>query len=234
VVINNTVHGNGEDGLTVGEDPVPSEEMTVLNNVITENGGIGLNLKENSSTGFVGQWNLVYQENPANSYRSLEFARGSLDLSARPLFVGLVTSGSTPGTGLQDEDFHLAQVSTGHGEESPAVDASPIKAKKLGLSSASTRIDGRRDAGLGDLGFHSGSQSALVLEFRSKKKRLSWNVRKSFQKTVRKLRKKDVKCEKKVAAARKKLDRGRGPCVKKASRKQLVRSCGSAVFELCQ
>ena len=229
VVINNTVYGNGVDGVRIEGTP-PSEDMMVLNNIIVKNRGTGINLKEDSKgafRSFVGQWNLVSQ-NAGGGYNTLGYARGILDLRDGPLLVQPAGSdGTLGGSGHEDDDFRLA-------EESPAVDASPVKARKLGLSGASARIDGERDVGAVDLGFHLENESAPVLKFRKTKEGPSWKARKSFPRYLRKLRKKDETCERKAADAREKLDRWRGSCVKERSRNRLARSCGSAVYEICR
>jgi len=230
VVINNTVYGNGVDGVRI-EGDFPSEDMMVLNNIIVKNRGTGINLKEDSKDAFrsfVGQWNLVSQ-NAGGGYNTLSYARGILDLRDGPLLVQPAGSdGTLGGSGSEDDDFRLA-------EESPALDASPVKAKNLGLSGASARIDGGRDIGAVDLGFHSGNESDLVLKLRKTKKGPLWKASKSFPRYLRELRKKDKTCERRVTAASEKADEfKRGPCVKKSSRAKLARSCGSAVEELCQ
>jgi len=240
IVINNTVYGNGVDvyaasfdGLRIEGAP-PSEEMTVLHNVIADNRGIGVNLKEGSKTGFVGQWNLV-NGNGAGGYKTLDVARGSLDFSSGPLLVqpaGL--DNALGGSGYQDDDFRLAQASTGDGEESPAVDASAIKAKVLGLQHASTGGDGVRDRGAVDLGFHSGNTTDFVSKLRKIKRELVCRVQKSFPKRVRRLRDEAMRCEEKVATARVQWRSGRGPCLEKSSRVRLARRCGSAVYDVCQ
>jgi len=229
VLINNTVYGNGVDGVRI-EGDFPSEDMMVLNNIIVKNRGTGINLKEDSKDAFrsfVGQWNLVSQ-NAGGGYNTLKYARGILDLRDGPLLVQPAGSdGTLGGSGHGDDDFRLA-------EGSPAVDASPVKAKKLGLSGASALIGGERDVGAVDLGFHSGNEGVIVLKLRKTKEGPLWKARKSFPRYLRKLRKKDDTCERKAADARDELDRGRGLCVKERSRDRLARSCGSAVYEICR
>jgi parallel beta-helix repeat protein len=230
VVINNTAYRNGVDGVRV-EDDFPSEDITVLNNIITKNRGVGINLKEGSKEGFVGEWNLVSQngQNAADDYNTLSYARGNLDLRVGPLLVQPAGSdGTLGGSGYEDDDFRLA-------EGSPAVDASPIKAKRLGLSGAWTRIDRRPDVGAVDLGFHFGNESDLVSKLRKTKKGPSWKASKSFRRYLPKLRRKHKTCDKRVAAASEKADMfGRGPCVNRRREDRLARSCGSAVYEICR
>ncbi len=136
--------------------------------------------------------------------------------------------GALGGSGHEHDGFRLAL-------GSPAVDASPVKAKNMGLSGASTRIDRRPDVGAVDLGFHFGNESVLVLKLRKTKEKPSWKASKSFPRYLSKVRKKHETCERKVAAAREKADSlGRGPCMKKSSRAKLARGCGSAVEEICR
>lgn len=229
VVINNTVYGNGQDGILI-EGAFPSEDMMVLNNIIVENWRVGINLKEDwkgAFESFVGQWNLVSQ-NAGGDYKAPRYARGTLDLSGgSPLVQPSGSDGALGGAGYGDDDFRLPQ-------GSPAVNASPIKAKKLGLSRASALIDGGRDVRGVDLGFHAGSTDTLVFKLRKSKKKPLWKARKSLARDLQKFRKQDQKCEKRVADASAKLDRGRGPCVTKRGQHKLARSCGSAVYEICR
>jgi parallel beta-helix repeat protein len=222
VALNNTLYANGNDGLRFEGGAFPLERMTALHNVIANNSGIGLNLKEPSATGFVGQWNLV-SGNLAGAYATTAVARGELDVSRAPLLVSPAgTDGKLGGTGYRDDDFHLDQSLAGQAGNSAAVDASAIPAKKLGLGDASTRSDGTPDAGNTDLGFHAGSKADFVSTMKGNPAR-----------RLKSLRKRAMKCNVKAAKARSDRERGRGACANAAARARLARKCGPIVLDIC-
>jgi parallel beta-helix repeat protein len=230
IVINNTIYRNS-DGIRI-EAVLPSKEMTVLNNVISENSGIGLNLKEESKDGFVGQWNLN-----TDGYKTLDASRGRLDLDEPPLLVAPAGVDHTLGeSGHGDDDFRLRQVAAGQSVESSAVDASAIKARKLVLNAGSTRTDGRPDRGRTDLGFHSGNIADFRSRFQSKKSGPVFLIQgqRRFSRTLKKLRKLAARCEIKMERARDQRRAGKGPCVNRSARAKLIRKCGGAVEMACE
>ena len=212
MAINNTVYANGlggdtnVDGLRI-EGVIPARKMTVLNNVIAENVGIGLNLKEVSASAFVGQWNLN-----TDGYNTLDVARGTLDLDRVPPL--LVLPPGTDATG--PDDFHLSV-------ESQAIDASAISAKKLQLNGSTTLSDGQLDETRADLGFHFDNKTDFVSGFR-----------KPLTRRIRILRKQATRCEKHADKAVKQLLRGRGPCLTKRAKARLTRKCGPSINAICQ
>jgi parallel beta-helix repeat protein len=230
VIINNTLYANAGDGIRIEEAP-PSPNMLILNNVITENTGVGMNLKEGSTEGFVGQWNLN-----TDGYNTSEVSHARLDTGVAPLFIAPAgADGHLGGTGHADDDFRLRQLATGQAVESAAVDASPIKPKKLGMArAASTRIDGAADKGGVDIGFHFGNTTDFVISLRKKKDDLLAMVKKSVSKSVIQFRKQAVACEALATKAHEERRIGRGACVKTSSRKKLVKKCGVVVEDVCR
>jgi parallel beta-helix repeat protein len=220
--IHDTVYANGLDGIRV-EGVIPSSNLLVLNNVIVDNFGIGLNLKEDSRTGFVGQWNLV-TGNQTAAYNTLDIARGALDLGSAPLLVlPAGADGILGGAGYADDDFHLSQLAVGQIADSPAVDASGITAGKVKLSQASTRTDRGLDGGRGDLGFHFGAAVDLMTATGGR-----------VEERLRQFRARAVRCESKTVKAQRALDGGRGPCTQAAALARLERKCGTAVRAACR
>jgi hypothetical protein len=220
--IHNTVYANGLDGIRI-EGVIPSSNLLVLNNLIVNNLGIGLNLKEGSRAGFVGQWNLI-TDNQTAAYNTLDIARGALDLSSAPLLVlPPGADGILGGAGYVDDDFHLSQLAVGQIADSPAVDASGITAGKVKLSRASTRTDRGLDAGRSDLGFHFGAAVDLMTATGGR-----------IAERLRQFRARAVQCDRKTVKAQSALDRGRGPCARSAALARLERKCGTAVRAACR
>jgi parallel beta-helix repeat protein len=230
VIINNTLYANGADGIRI-EEVLPSPNMLVLNNVVTENTGVGINLKEGSAEGFVGQWNLN-----TDGYNTSEVSHARLDMSVAPLFIAPAgADGHLGGIGHADDDFRLRQLAAGQSVESAAVDASPIRPKKLGMGrAASTRIDGAPDKGAVDIGFHFGNTTDFVISLRKKKGDLLAMVRRSASKRVIQFRKQAILCEALATQAHEERRIGQGACVKTSSRKKLIKKCGAVVEDICR
>jgi parallel beta-helix repeat protein len=219
--INNTVYANGLDGIRI-EAVIPLQAMTILNNVVTDNNGVGLNLKEGSTTEFVGQWNLL-SGNGSGEYNTTSVARGELDVARPPLFVAPAgIDGTLGGSGHLDDSFHLRQVLAGQGSDSPAVDASALSVKQLGLRGATTRTDGAPDTAKADLGFHARSKA----DFAS-------GPGPSVERRLKRLRKRATKCELQGEQTRADRERGRGACFQTRAMKRLARRCGPVVEALC-
>ncbi len=219
--INNTVYANDLDGIRI-EAVVPLQAMTILNNVVTDNNGIGLNLKEGSATDYVGQWNLL-SGNGSGEYNTTSVARGQLDVERPPLFVAPSgTDGTLGGGGHRDDSFHLRQVAAGQGSDSPALDASALSPKQVGLQGASTRTDGAPDTANVDLGFHLGGKADF-----------SSGSGPPVERRLKRLRKRAMKCEAQAEKARADRDRGRGACFQTGARKRFAKRCGPVVEALC-
>jgi parallel beta-helix repeat protein len=219
--IHNTVYANEGDGIRI-EAVEPLRAMTFLNNVVTDNSGVGLNLKAGSATDYVGQWNLV-SGNELGEYNTTEVARGELDIGRPPLFVAPAgTDGTLGGSGAQDDSFHLRQVTAGQGSDSPAVDASALSAKQVGLRGTSTRSDRTPDTGKVDLGFHVGAKADFVS-----------GSGPSVERRIQRLRKRATKCAGQAEELRADRDRGRGACFQAGAMKRLAKRCGPVVEALC-
>lgn len=224
-VLNNTVYANGLDGVRIEETlqaDRQTEKVTVLHNVIANNGAVGLNLKESSGQRFVGQWNLL-SGNLAGDYNTVGIAKGVLDLDDAPLLVNPSgTDGKLGGTGHMDDNFQLRQQSAGQADNSRAVDASPISPKKLGLQNASTRTDQEPDTGNLDVGFHGGSKTDIIS-----------GSQRRMERRLKRIRRLARRCGKLGAKARKTVQSGVGPCLKRASRNRLIRRCGPIIADIC-
>jgi len=208
--VNNTVFGNGLDGIRV-EGLSPSPRATVVQNVIAQNLGSGINLKERSVDGFVGQWNLNI-----DGYGS-EATKSAFDFSGAPLLVAPSGGDLQLGVPFQgDDDFRLRQLAAGQPEQSSAVDGSPMSSKALQLSGGSTNTAGQTDQGRADMGFHYGN----VQDFAS--------GRKSVKQRVRALRKRGAKCER--------LGRrsgGGAPACVGTSLQKVRQLCGPLAEQIC-
>jgi parallel beta-helix repeat protein len=208
--VNNTVFANGLDGIRI-EGLAPSPRATVVQNVIAQNLGVGINLKLRSAEGFVGQWNLNI-----DGYGS-EAIKAAFDFSGAPLLVA--PSGADQQLGVPfhaDDDFRLRQLAGGQPEQSSAVDGSPMSSKALQLSGGSTNTGGTTDDGRADLGFHYGNGQDFV------------SGRRSVTHRVRALRKRGAKCER--------LGRrsgGGAPACVGASLQKVRRLCGPLAEQIC-
>jgi parallel beta-helix repeat protein len=220
-IINNTLYANEIDGIRI-EGVEPLQTMMILNNVVADNSGIGINLKEGSATDFVAQWNLVFG-NRIDEYNTLAVARAELDLARSPLFVAPAgIDGRLGGTGHADDSFHLRQASSGQSADSPALNAGGLSAKQVGLRDTFTRTDGGPDTGNVDLGFHHGAKADLVS-----------GSGPSIERRLKRLRKRATKCEQQAAKVRTDRERGAGACFQTGAMKRLARRCGPVVEALC-
>jgi parallel beta-helix repeat protein len=208
--VNNTVFGNGLDGIRI-EGLSPSPRATVVQNVIAQNLGSGINLKERSVDGFVGQWNLNI-----DGYGS-EATKSAFDFSGAPLLVAPTGGDQQMGVPFHvDDDFRLRQLAAGQPEQSSAVDGSPMSSKALQLAGGSTNTAGQSDQGRADLGFHYGNGQDFV------------SGRKSVTQRVRALRKRGAKCER--------LGRrsgGGAPACVGTSLQKVRRLCGPLAEQIC-
>lgn len=208
--VSNTVFSNGLDGIRI-EGLSPSPRATVVQNVIAQNVGTGINLKERSMAGFVGQWNLNI-----DGYGS-EAIKAAFDFSGAPLLVAPTGADLQLGMPFQaDDDFRLRQITAGQPEQSSAVDGSPLSSKALQLSSGSTHTGGQTDQGKADLGFHYGNGRDFV------------SGRSSVTGRVRALRKRGAKCER----LGRRSDGGVPACVGKSLEK-VRRLCGTLAEQIC-
>ncbi|MCA0445377.1 MAG: right-handed parallel beta-helix repeat-containing protein [Bacteroidetes bacterium] len=102
VFFNNVVSGNTADGILFDEvwfSDVISGEFTLSNNIISENGGAGVNRVMNSDVFTVSDVNLIFNNvynNTGGNYLN-GFSSGYQELSSDPLFVNAAGS-----------DFHLS------------------------------------------------------------------------------------------------------------------------------
>jgi parallel beta-helix repeat protein len=208
--LSNTVFSNGLDGIRI-EGLSPSPRATVVQNVIAQNTGTGINLKSRSADGFVGQWNLN-----VDGYGS-EAIKAAFDFSGAPLLVAPSGVDAQLGVPFQaDDDFRLRQIAAGQPEQSSAVDGSPLSSKALQVSSGSTHTGGQADLGKADLGFHYGNGRDFT------------TGRTSVTQRVRALRKRGAKCER----LGRRSGGGAPACVGKSLEK-VRRLCGPLAEQIC-
>jgi len=206
--VNNTVYANGLDGIRI-EGLVPSPRATVVQNVIAQNSGRGINLKEKSAGGFVAQWNLNI-----DGYGS-EATKSAFDFAGAPLLVAPSGPDLQLGVPFQaDDDFRLRQIAAGQPEQSSAVDGSPLSAEALQLGGGSTHTGGEADFGRVDLGFHYGNHQDFVRKAAAR---------------LRKLRSRGAKCER---LGRRPPGGGAPGCVGKSLQK-IRNLCGPLAEAIC-
>jgi parallel beta-helix repeat protein len=209
VAVNNTVYANFLDGIRI-EGVGPSPHATVVQNVIAQNTGSGINLKERSADGFVGQWNLNI-----DGYGS-EATKSAFDFAGAPLLVA--PSGADLQLGMPfhlDDDFRLRQIAAGQPEQSSAVDGSPLTSRALQLAGGSTHTGGQADFGKADLGFHYGNPPYV-------------SARGGLARRVKALRKRGGKCER--------LGRrsgGGSPACVRVSLQRVRHLCGPLAEQIC-
>ncbi|MBN2054199.1 right-handed parallel beta-helix repeat-containing protein [bacterium] len=152
VISNNTVTGNSADGVTLYYTGYGVNNASVTNNIISDNGGYGINnfyyYLSPQSRAAVIDYNDVYN-NAAGDY--LDCSPGPNDISAEPFFV--------PGP---DGFKYLSDPISGNPSEvvkSPAIDAGSGPATGIvvagrAMSELNTRSNGANDSGVVDLGYH--------------------------------------------------------------------------------
>jgi parallel beta-helix repeat protein len=176
-VENNTLYGNGVNGIQIGTAGDPSPEAVVRYNIMARNGKNGLELDNNASAGASVDGLCVEFNINADSYGSVilshctscldtQQARGpcaappcvpseagcqlrpAADLRVDPRVVRPAGSDCRlGGPYFWDDDFHLAS-------DSPGIDFSMEDAAALGLATRTTQVDYTLDTGRVDSGFH--------------------------------------------------------------------------------
>jgi parallel beta-helix repeat protein len=218
VALGNTIFANSLDGIRL-EGLVPSPRGTLLQNVIAQNLGRGINLKARSANGFVGQWNLNI-----DGYGS-EATPAAFDLTGTPSLLDpsggdQILGRDGRGDGHLDDDFRLRQLPAGQAEQSVAVDGSPFRAAWFHLDRATTHSGGAPDVGRADLGFHYGGKADFVSGFGGR-----------VERRIQKLRARATQCERLGVSAR----IGRVQCVAKAAVfSRLEHLCALQSVGLCQ
>ena len=208
--VNNTVYANDLDGIRI-EGLTASPRATVVQNVIAQNAGRGINVKEKSVAGFVAQWNLNI-----DGYGS-EAVKAAFDFAGAPLLVAPSGADLQLGIPFQiDDDFRLRQIAAGQPEQSSAVDGSPISSRALQLAGGSTHTGGDVDFGRADLGFHYGNGQDFTGGGRAARR-------------VNMLRKRGAKCER---LGRRPAGGGQPACVG-ASLQKIRRLCGPLAETIC-
>ena len=130
--INNTVYGNHDNGVSVGNAQEPSANVTVVNNIVSANAPAGI-VVDATTSGYDGNFNLN-----TDGYGP-DTPSGPNDIDMNPLFVD-----------PQGGDFHLADGSPAIDTGDSAIDADAV----ILLEQRGTRIDGSADNEPLDLGYH--------------------------------------------------------------------------------
>jgi hypothetical protein len=150
LVHNNLIYNMDDDGIT----PSGGGNQTLSNNTIyncgVTTGGGGWALEGAATAGNLYENNIFWHDidNTAtatynyNDYISAVLP-GTGNIQSNPLFIDPLTG-----------DFHLSQIISGQGSDSPAVNAGGVTAASLGLDTRSTRTDNGSDFGIVDLGYH--------------------------------------------------------------------------------
>jgi parallel beta-helix repeat protein len=155
-VINNTVYGNGNRGIFFSGTTIASQDSVVLNNIVQGNVVAGIQVNASSRDGYLSAGNLAADPYASGTPTDVTDVRGD------PQFVDPAGPDHVlGGRGFADDDFHLQQIAAGQASTSPAVDIGSDRARRLRLSRASTRSDGRPDSGFVDAGYHYGNFSRL-------------------------------------------------------------------------
>ncbi len=151
-VVFNTLYGNGLRGLRIDGPPTDSsviEGGQVLNNIIAGNEGGGVAVARSAMRNFISGFNVNADGYAAGTRRN------GFDIQEPPLFIDPAGPDGILGEeGFRDDDFRLAHRRTGQPRNSPAVDAASDLAETLGVSGGTTALDGGKDSGRADAGFH--------------------------------------------------------------------------------
>lgn len=144
---NNTVRANGDIGIRFGT-AMNSVTTLLENNIITENADDGIESRNpfGLTTCGVVRNNDVWNNAVFNYDGCPDLTGTNGNISGDPLYVNTTSS-----------DFHLRSVSTGHGTDSPAINAGYQNAADIGLDVTSTRTDNVIDTGIVDMGHHYGA-----------------------------------------------------------------------------
>ncbi|MFI5395329.1 MAG: right-handed parallel beta-helix repeat-containing protein, partial [Candidatus Binatia bacterium] len=134
-LINNTVYGNTDVGIVIGDAQRPSPNAGVENNIVNMNRPVGIAVDPNSITGYRADYNLNTDGYAAG------VPLGAHDRMTDPLFM--LPTGVTP-------DFHLAagSLAIGAGDPATAVNLAGL------LQSGTTQESGVPDCHFADLGYH--------------------------------------------------------------------------------
>jgi Right handed beta helix region len=159
-IVNNTVYGNYNGGIRLGNSTSAPVFSTVLNNIVVQN---QVGIREPAGSDYTGKAILDYNNvygNPGGNYvlsKAAGSKAGPHSISLDPVFVAPANS-----------DFRLGRKATGQAADSPAIDRGSDTAENLGLSGRTAFTDKYPDVGRVDLGYHGTllrpSQGALTLD----------------------------------------------------------------------
>ncbi len=151
VVESNTVDHNGGGGVRVVRDEDQTEPVLTVNNIITNNAGVGL---KNPDPALVqDDYNNVWGNGD-----DFDFPSGSLPgphtLSVDPLYVDPDGGDNIQGgDGWEDDSYHLSRVSAGQSATSPCVDAGDPSVMVEGTT-ATDRVPDGAEGDPNDMGYH--------------------------------------------------------------------------------
>jgi hypothetical protein len=159
-ITSNTVYGNLNGGIRLGNTTSAPVFSTVLNNIVVQN---QVGIREPAGSDHKGKVILNYNNvfgNPGGNYvlsKGSGSALGSNSISLDQAFVAPVNS-----------DFRLGRKATGQAVDSPALDRGSDTAENVGLSGRTAFTDKYPDLGKVDLGYHEAqlrpSQGTLTIE----------------------------------------------------------------------
>lgn len=151
---NNTINGNGGDGLLFGNESnrtALNAGSVIENNIITQNGESGIDTTLNQCA--VIRNNIVWGNTGAN-YNGCTSISGSFNnISVDPVYVA------------PPSDIRLQAVATGHAADSPAIDSGYQSAAAAELDARFTRTDNVPDVGIVDRGYHYGTEAPGVQQY---------------------------------------------------------------------
>lgn len=151
MVMNNTLYGNGDWGVVIGDHRTNARGITLLNNILTGNQSGGIAVDHDSTAGLFVGFNLHDGRYGSGVQPSVT------DFRADPRFANPTgDDGILGGEGFADDDFRLLPGSA-------AIDAGSATAAELGIQGSAV-AGASSDDGIVDLGFHYQEDSALGIE----------------------------------------------------------------------
>lgn len=163
-IINNTIYGHPRFGVVIAQQPVPTPSVTpvpsptptlgpstgswLLNNIIAENatgsGAFSVDVDRMSGCDYIGAFNLISAA--ADRRYSMETPRDRSDILSDPGFVD-----------APRDDYRLRL-------DSVAIDAGSDLSRRLDLDEGTVLVNGGRDMGRVDLGYHFESDTVPVFD----------------------------------------------------------------------
>lgn len=155
-IINNTFYKN-RDGIEINGSSVLSTIIDIKDNIFKDNSGDGIEVNASGAVTCNFSYNMFH-----NDINDGCTNQGNNFFSADPLFVDPDGADNVlGGTSGADDKFHLSQIASGQGSNSPAVDAGSQTSALGGLNGRSTKTDLNLDISTIDLGYHYATSTYL-------------------------------------------------------------------------